>query len=492
MFVKRKCYDVHQYGLKGDGTTNDLPALQAVCAEVCKHKGPTRLEFKKGCRYRLLPKEGVTDYQWGVLLGGVKDCEVIGHGATLLPKSPVNCFGLYDCKNIIIDGFTIDHSPLPFVVAELLDVDVQAPSFTARILPQFPELDCDDTEDIDNSAVWQFFIPQVLGRHHLYIRNVVSKSGGKSGRVVKVNVAKGGPWEGRMAILADQKPLIWLPVPGIGHGGGFAMHVGGSHEVTFRNVNVWSGPSFLFSVKGNQGPIRFENVKVTPKPGTNRGMVAWRDGYHCKNNRGPIIWKKCVVEGLHDDVVNLSNHYISLNRLLPDGGWLVDVGEAVTRAGDLVRAINVNSGRDYGSVRVQKYEQREEGSVIIPSKPLEMQDLPGIRLINESVANPGSRVTDCRMVGTARWRCKMLAERLFFKGFMWIENELEIEGPVPHDVIFRNCRMEAWAEWAELMACGTLRYGEGITEYKLERIRFEGCQFLGKVSWQPGADVKRL
>ncbi|MHB1460556.1 MAG: hypothetical protein ACYC1M_04655 [Armatimonadota bacterium] len=152
----------------------------------------------------------------------------------------------------------------------------------------------------------------------------------------------------------------------------------------------------------------------------------------------------------------------------------------------------MNSGRDYGSVRVLKFDQREEGSVIIPSKPLDMQDLPGIRLINESVANPGSRVTDCRMVGTARWRSKMLAERLFFKGFMWIENELEIEGPVPHDVTFRNCRMEAWAEWAELMTCGTQRYGEGPTEYKLERIRFEGCQFLGKVNWQPGADVKRL
>lgn len=488
----RKLYDVHKYGLVGDGVTNDLPALQKLCEELRKHKGPTRLEFKAGCKYRLLPQAGATDYQWGVLLGGTKDCEVLGHGATLLPKSPVHCFGLYDCQNILIDGFTIDHSPLPFLVAQVLDVNPTALSFTARVLPQYPELECDASEDLDNGAVWQFFIPQVLGRHHLYIRNVVAVAGEKPGRVVKVNVAKAGPWEGRMAIMADRKPLIWLPVPGIGHGGGYAMHVGGSKEVTFRNVNVWSGPSFLFSVKGNQGPIHFENVQVVPKPGTNRGMVAWRDGYHCKNNRGPITWKNCRVEGLHDDVINLSNHHIRLIRVLPDGGWLVDVGEALTRAGDLVRAINVNDGRDYGSVRVSKFEQREEGSVIMPSKPLDMQDLPGIRLVNESISNPNSRVTDCRMIGTARWRSTMLAERLHFTGFMWIENEVEIEGPVPHDIFFRNCRMEAWAEWAELMTCSTTRNGVGATEYKLDRIRFEGCQFLGKVNWQPEADVKRL
>ncbi len=55
-----------------------------------------------------------------------------------------------------------------------------------------------------------------------------------------------------------------------------------------------------------------------------------------------------------------------------------------------------------------------------------------------------------------------------------------------------NDRKGGFVEWAELMACGTQRYGEGPTEYKLERIRFEGCQFLGKVNWQSGADVKRL
>ena len=488
----RKTYDVHKYGLVGDGHTNDLPALQKLCAEVCKHHGPTCIEFKKGKSYRLLPADGVTDYQWGMLLSGVRDCQILGHGAMLLPKTPVNCFGLYDCNDVVIDGFIIDHLPLPFCVARLVDVNPSEPSFTARILPQYPALDCDADESVDNGSVWQFMIPKVLGRHHLYIRNVVSTNGSKSSRDIKVNIAKAGPWENRMQILAEQRPLVWLPVPGIGHGGGYAMHVGGSDGVQFRNVNVWSGPSFLFSIKGNKGPISFENVNVVPKPGTNRAMTAWRDGYHCKNNRGAISWKNCRVEGLHDDVVNLSNHYIYLNKVLADDTWQVNFGEAISQNGDYLRVINVNSGRDYGYVHIRRIEKRTEGEVMTINKPLPVDDIAGIRIINESIANPHSRIDNCRMIGTARWRSTMLATSLHFTGFMWIENETEIEGPVPHDITFRNCRMEAWAEWADLMACGTTKYGEGKTEYQLKNIRFVGCQFLGKVNWQADADVKRL
>lgn len=97
-------------------------------------------------------------------------------------------------------------------------------------------------------------------------------------------------------------PCLRRPLP---RAGLFAERQHRFHQKTQR---LRHGP-VGFAVFNSEGTIRFTNVNLTRAPNSldkNLNFVGWRDGFHCKENRAKIIWDGCKMEGLYDDVFNIS------------------------------------------------------------------------------------------------------------------------------------------------------------------------------------------
>ena len=75
------CYRVARYGAKGDGTTNDLPALMKAIEAASGQDVPVKVVFEPDAVYRIAPS---ADSLNRILLKEVGHFTMEGNGSTLL------------------------------------------------------------------------------------------------------------------------------------------------------------------------------------------------------------------------------------------------------------------------------------------------------------------------------------------------------------------------------------------------------------------------
>ena len=102
--VLAKDFRVKNYGAKGDGKTDDGPAIQKAFDAAKKHAGPSAVVFEK--KHYLL---GDNPNAWHYfVLAGCKDLVIEGNGATLVCSDANLGFHFIGGKNITVRGLTLD------------------------------------------------------------------------------------------------------------------------------------------------------------------------------------------------------------------------------------------------------------------------------------------------------------------------------------------------------------------------------------------------
>jgi hypothetical protein len=239
----------------------------------------------------------------GLVIEDAHDIDIVGEGETeLLVTTKRSAFRIEGSSNVRIENISVDYETLPFTQGEIQSVDREAVAIEMTVEDGFP----DPTLD--------YFMESNPPRGTLR-----SPSG-----AYKFDVDGGGPRlrgierveEGRFRVeLWDNQARVRPGVvDGYEPGDYFAIHAQGppgseksayvdeSEYITFKNVNIHASWANAFILTENTG-LKFIDVSIVPKPGTDRMYATGADGFHTGNNRvGPYL-ENCETEHLGDDSI---------------------------------------------------------------------------------------------------------------------------------------------------------------------------------------------
>ena len=147
--------------------------------------------------------------------------------------------------------------------------------------------------------------------------------------------------------------------------------------------------------------------------------------------------------------------------------------------GDEFVAYDLETGREIGRGRAAQVIDSDSDVEFVSdvSMPLLKK---GMQISFYKFANPGFVVKNSYIEGTVRVRSSGTFENCKFNVF-WvrIENEFFVEGPIPRDVVFKNCEFTTPYEGdPEIFHVGTLgKNGLTNCEYKCTGIVLDNCRF---------------
>ncbi len=461
------------FGAKGDGITDDGPAITDAVNKAIEEQAT--LKFGENKKYYIASSENNSSgFTSPFAISDSSKITVDGNGSTFVCAPGIRYFVLTDCSDIKIINCNFDMSVPVYMVGKVTSVNGSLVTYATDINPY--------TDSFDFSSVNGFSIKYNKGiqnRPHMFMGEM-NKIGEKT-VTVEYN---GTPGYG----VGD---LVFLPNPGIGHCIGEMIYIGGcENALLFENIRICSAPSFTFAIKSNSAEIFFENTDISPAQDNDREikMVAWRDGYHCKDNRGGIHWNNCQTDVIFDDVFNISGTLGYITGVANDSAVYVtnyehySIGQKLAfdcQKGDIVDIYDIKNNRYYGCVTVRSAEVNPDGTTkLVFDYGQTIPDLKeGCVVANRNTCAPGSTVTDCKFTGTFRFLRDLRVENTVFDMLAtWMMVEGGVEGPLPGNVDFIDCTFNGGTIEIDAYNRELSKYLKKIGE-KIENIGFWGCEF---------------
>jgi hypothetical protein len=185
-------------------------------------------------------------------------------------------------------------------------------------------------------------------------------------------------------------------------------------------------------------------------------MAGWRDVFHVKDNRTPIQWDGCYIEGAFDDAFNLSAMYqLVAEKPEPKKWTLRDLGKdgaPIYKSGDRLQVIDISPERKLlGETTITSVSQNGADSIITVADALpvkagqetcnEDKQACGSRVVNLDAANQGSLIRNCTIYGSVRLRSKTTLAQSKLDGVLQIASTPAKEGPSPRDVVIKDSEL---------------------------------------------------
>lgn len=322
-----KDFPVAGYGAKGDGKTDDGPAIRKALAAAAAAGAGSRVVFEKKT-YRLAWCK-TSPYQMS--LDGAKDIAIEGNGAVLINHPRNNLISLKNCSGVSVKGFTVDYDPLPFTQGTITTVNAKEGWFDFRIQEGYRH-PVDEYESLGLKPPgkdWGVVFDPVE-RHrrwdvnmHFFMKEFVrSPAGADIARVFFV--------DGTKKDLADVRPEDRYVITFKYGNSGANNELSGCDNCRFEDFTFHMAKyGMTFAVVNSSGQNVFRRVKITFKPGSDHLIVTPKDGFHCKANRvGPLI-DECFFEGLLDDSINISVCPYWIKKIIAPGVYAMNGTPAV-------------------------------------------------------------------------------------------------------------------------------------------------------------------
>ena len=466
------------FGVKGDGKTDDGPAIGRAIEAAMEQQAT--LQFESGKVYYI----GSTDRSAGPFgspfaMQGADGVTVDGGGSVFRFAPGISYFAMTDNRDIRICNMKLDLSVSPYLVGTVKAVNGANVTYTTDIEP--------NQGFNDSRGYTNFSIEYNEGkqeRPHQFI-NTMTKTASKE---IKVEYRT----ESHGYAVGDK---VFVPNPGIGNALSEIMYIASNTGcMVFENIEVWAAPSFIANIRDNDAELYFENVDYIPGEENDREikMVSWRDGYHVKDNRRPIHWNECDVGVLFDDVFNVSNTLGYITSVKNGNQMTVTQYEMYThgsyhpfncRVGDVIEVFSTK-GVYAGLATVRRVTQNPNGTTDLVLeygdnlKKMETGWLVG----NRDTCAPGSTVTNSRFTGTFRFRRDIRIENCVFDMLItWIREDGSVEGPIPGNIDYVGCTFNG----------GSLDIGAAGTSVRsaMKDIGFWGCTFNDGAKIAKGRNV---
>lgn len=432
---------VGNYGAAGDGETDDSAALLKSLAAAREIGAPAFIEFESNASYyfnQMSGRKAIFElYHFNALT-------LIGDNTTMVMDMSNNLKGYADferCNAIEMKGFNFKTAKPVYALSDVLAYNDKELTIDIKT-----DISLDITETYLPEIEDFFGLPLTdYNRAHMYIEKIsVLDAQNNTYRVHfkdmdnlrhKIN-----------SMLRDNLRFI-VPMPGwaqIDFSGMFI--VTNNNNLTLSDINIWSAHGFVFHMRYNSRDIRMDNVNLTSEPGTDSVMCSWRDGMHLKENRGRFIIENCRLEKCYDDIFNFSVTAMYINQVYNPHEFNLFCEEfdgifwAPLRVGDTLQLYDETNATFFQKVKIKRIvsQSGSNNRIIID------RDLPGLTQgLTVSVLDlgqPGSEINNCYINGTWRFATPLTARRCTFDTiFAWIQNIVNVEGPVPERIRFEEC-----------------------------------------------------
>ena len=325
-------YNVSNYGVKGNGKTDDLPALTRLFLKASQQKRPVKVVFAPGKVYRI--GQHTKDLYGRVLINRANNLVVEGNGCTLLIHPSSRAFAVYRSKNIVIRNFKIDYSPLPYTQGRVSKVDADNYYLEFKIDSGYPApvagkepyknsgkiVDCitangktrkffqghswvKEVEDLGNGTFGvkydlrkqeqlkpgDFFCMKLPYAESRLIQNNETKDAAEKGEFIYTNTAN---------IAAQQCDGLIL-----------------------ENITSYAAPLMTFVLKGCSRHI-LRNCSIISKD--NRIVAGCSDGMHLKGNEHQPRIENCHIERTMDDAIHIKMSGDAIKEILATNKFKIE------------------------------------------------------------------------------------------------------------------------------------------------------------------------
>ena len=355
-------------GAKGDGVTDDGPALRSALARALAHGGGTRIYLPQG-RYLInslvtaeAPPASMSPAEvlqsWGLwrdvhlAILNQRDLTIEGApGVTILCSDPTRtAISILGSRNVLIKNVAIDYASLPFTQGTIVDLDLKNQSIVWKKDEGYP----DPTQPNFLNAVERRGLPY-------------------SAKTGKVGWSGGDKFLGNVEALGEGKFRVEIKRGSLSaltrgskfgmiarfDGGGSAINMRSSFYCTLENVAVYSSPGVAF-MAGSSSALSLVNCVVEPLPGSDRLISSNGDGFQYTNGIiGPFV-KGCRFRGMHDDGFMVSTRCTPI-RSINDERNILATTPGMIRAGDEVAILSATEGTVKMEVHVQSVKEDASG-----------------------------------------------------------------------------------------------------------------------------------
>ena len=490
--MENNIFTPEAFGAAADGIHNDNAAIAAAIKAAAECSGTVK--FGKNKVYYV--KDGVPTPGGNAVmyLNNADGVSIIGENSVIRTGEVMAYFNFFASRNIVLKGFIFETQPHCAFRGRLVSVNNEKVSAIIKTDTE-PEFANDfykyyDYEKV-NAHPYSFAIPDSQWREHLFLRRIDRISP----KTCEVWFATDFATRNALRYVGENRCDIIMPTPRMSHAG-CAVLIHGCANVHIEDCNIKEAPQFVCAVKGNQGDIYFDNVKMCCESDQEIPTVGWRDGYHCKDNRGAIHWKNCDIGRLYDDAFNISctclyvdaqpdENTLSLKNFENNGVYYS------VRKGDALSVYDTFEGKIISEFNRVKRVIKQCGAELLIEleNPISEVDFKHTRVMFDSLSAPGSTVENCRVYGTVRMRGPITVRDTDFNLLMmWFENEDHIEGPVPRDMLFENCRFKGSYPVTDrylenYLSFRTVKAWPGVPEYKLKNIKLSNCRLDSRFTY---------
>lgn len=239
-----------------------------------------------------------------------------------------------DCKNFHMQGIYFDYDILPYFTATVIDSDACRETITLKIDEEFRNKYISDAGDVCITS----YIEMDEGKQAPDEYGNVGYVGEVVHHKLETNIRNNiftVQW-GKFTKYRKPENGTKATVTFVNHALSVCNFIR-CKDVFIESCGIYGGPSMGFVGINNEN-LYINRFNIEKKPGSNRHMTTTADGLHIVKTKGDLQITNCLLEGTHDDAVNI-NHgiYMIVDKVSPGFISLKAIGnvDAEVNKGDV-------------------------------------------------------------------------------------------------------------------------------------------------------------
>ncbi len=280
-------------------------------------------------------------------LNDLADLEIVVEGVTFWFEPPMVHGLLFEnCRDVTVRGLTIDFTVPCWFQARVTEVDRQAKTVRAVLMPDYPPRNEEGQPDNKGNRAFMFY--DVRGRFINHRHTPTAWTLDADGRTLVCR-------PGRHGIPKALKPGDYA-VGTIRTGA--ALRSVNCARMRFADVNIWSSPGMAVNEHGGEGGHVYRRVRATRRPHTNRLQAFGADIFHLAGaDHGPTL-ERCELAYGADDNLNIHG---SFGRVVKKDGDRRYYLEGAYEVGDTVEFLDQQSVDLLGIAKVVSVKETPDG-----------------------------------------------------------------------------------------------------------------------------------